>query len=134
MIGALGNIAFVATAETLRTFSEFQRSSAGRWAKHERLGKKPLTQFLGPGLDTVSFTMRFDASYGINPRKEMDALSDLERSGKAMALTVGGKGVGVSLWGITSLSQSWDVIDNKGNVLVGTARISLEEYIAEADA
>jgi hypothetical protein len=78
--------------------------------------------------------MRFDASYGINPRKEMDALSDLERSGKAMALTVGGKGVGVSLWGITSLSQSWDVIDNKGNVLVGTARISLEEYIAEADA
>jgi phage protein U len=129
MIGALGDVVFVATAETIKTFTEFTRSSAGRWAKHERIGAKPLSQFVGPGLDTISFTMRFDARFGLNPRSEMDALLELERSGTAMALTIGGKDLGVGLWVITSLEQSYDVVDNQGNVLIGSAKISLEEYV-----
>lgn len=128
-IGALGDIVFIATAETIRTFSDFNRSSASRWAAHEVLGKKPKSQWIGPGLDTISFTMRFDVRYGINPRKELDRLTDLERSGKAMPLTIGGKGVGVALWVIKSLDQSWDTIDSRGNILTGTANISLEEYV-----
>lgn len=134
MIGSLGNIAFVVTQKTVRTFTDFQRTASGRWAQHERLGQKPLSQFLGPGLDTVSFSMLFDASYGIKPRKEMDNLTRLERSGRAMALTIGGEAVGVSLWVITSLSQSWDVVEGHGKVMRGTAKITLQEYIAEADA
>ncbi|WP_217562799.1 phage tail protein [Paenibacillus sp. GbtcB18] len=129
MIGALGDIVFIATAETLRTFDEFKRSSASRWGKHEILGKKPKTQWVGPGLDTISFVMRFDVRYGVNPRKELDKLVATERSGKAMSLTIGGKGLGVGLWIITSLEQSWGTIDNQGNVLTATANISLEEYV-----
>ncbi|MEF3312607.1 phage tail protein [Paenibacillus sp. GYB004] len=129
MIGSFGPIVFIATADTIRTFDEFSRSSAGRWAKHEIIGRKPLTQFIGPGLDTISFSMRFDAQYGLNPRKEMDALIELERSGTAAALTIGGKGLGVGMWIITSLEQTYDHLDNLGNVLVGTANISLEEYV-----
>lgn len=129
MIGAFGKIAFIATPEILRTFSDFTRNSAGRWGKHDRVGTQPLQQFIGPGLDTISFTMRFDVFYGLNPRKEVDELVRLERSGKAQALTIGGLPVGVNLWIITSMQQTWDVIDNFGNVLVGTARITLEEYV-----
>jgi phage protein U len=130
MIGSLGPVVFVATEKTLRTFDEFTRTSAGRWSKHEVLGKKPLTQWIGPGLDTISFTMRFDARFGLNPRKELDALVELEREGKAMALTIGGKGLGVNLWVITSLEQNWEVVGGKGELLVATANISLEEYVA----
>ncbi|MBA2943219.1 phage tail protein [Paenibacillus sp. CGMCC 1.16610] len=129
MIGALGPVVFVASAETLRTFSDFTRSSAGRWAKHDVFMQKPKTQFLGPGLDTISFTMQFNASLGINPRKELDKLVELERSGTAMALTIGGKGLGVGLWIITTLSQTWGSIDNEGNVLTASANLSLEEYV-----
>lgn len=128
-IGYLGDVVFVVSEKTLRTFNEFTRSSASRWAKHEVLGKKPLTQWIGPGLDTVSFTMRFDARYGINPRKELDRLTTLEREGKALPLEIGGKGVGVGLWVITSLEQSWSNIDHIGNILVAMANISLEEYV-----
>ncbi|GKS14796.1 hypothetical protein YDYSY3_57960 [Paenibacillus chitinolyticus] len=129
MIGALGDIVFIATAETLRTFDEFKRSSASRWGKHEILGKKPKTQWVGPGLDTISFSMRFDVRYGVNPRVELDKFVAIERDGKALPLTIGGKGLGVGLWIITSLEQSWGTIDNRGNVLTATANISLEEYV-----
>ncbi|GKS13304.1 phage tail protein [Paenibacillus chitinolyticus] len=129
MIGTLGDIVFIATADTIRTFDDFKRSSSSRWAKHEILGKKARTQWIGPGLDTISFTMRFDLRYGINPRKELDKLVETERSGKAMSLTIGGKGLGVAFWVITSLEQSWDKVDNRGNILLASASVSLEEYV-----
>lgn len=127
-IGSLGPIIYTVSMDQLRTFNEFNRSSSGRWAKHEILGKKPLSQRVGPGLDTISFTMRFDASMGVNPRKELDNLVELERKGKAMPLVIGGKALGVNLWVITSLEQNWIKIDNRGNLLLATANISLEEY------
>lgn len=90
-IGNLGPIVFVVSPEAIRTFQEFTRASAGRWAKHEIIGQKPKTQFLGPGLDTISFTMWFDARYGLNPRKELDKLTEIDRAGKALPLIVGKK-------------------------------------------
>lgn len=125
----MGSVVFVVNPKTIRTFNDLTRSSAGRWANHEVIGKKPLSQFLGPGLDTVSFTMRLDVRYGINPRKELDALVELERAGKAMPLIIGGKALGVGLWKITSLEQNWSSVDNRGNVLAATVNIALEEYV-----
>lgn len=128
-IGSLGSIVFSVGPDAIRTFNDFTRSSAGRWANHEVLGKKPLSQFIGPGLDTVSFTVRLDVRYGINPRKELDALVELERAGKAMPLIIGGKGVGVNKFKITSLEQTWTDIDNKGNLLRADITVNLEEYV-----
>ena len=129
MIGSLGPVVFVVSADTIRTFTDFKRSSAGRYARHEVLDLKPKTQFIGPGLDTVSFRMRFDVRYGINPRKELDQLTEIDRKGKAMPLVIGGKGAGVGLWVITGLEQSWEEIDAKGNILSATVDITLEEYV-----
>lgn len=128
-LGSLGPVVFVATPETMRTFQNFTRSGASRYADHEILGKKPKTQWVGPGLDTITFTMVFDAFYGLNPRKELNQLVEIERAGKAMPLAVGGVGIGVYMWVITSLEQTWDVIDNQGYVLKATANISLKEYV-----
>jgi len=129
MIGALGNVVFVASADTIRTFEDFSRSSAGRWAKHEIIGQKPKSEYIGPDLDTISFKMRFDVMYGMNPRKEMDALLELARSGKAVPLVIGGKGLGVNKWVVKSVDQEWVRVDNRGNVLVGIANVTLEEYV-----
>lgn len=130
-IGSFGPVVFVVSREATRTFDELRRTASSRWAKHELIGKKPLTQYIGPGLDTVSFTMRFLASARINPRKEMDALIKLERSGKAVPLIIGGKGMGTGLWIITGLDLGYEKIDARGNVIVGSASISLEEYVVK---
>lgn len=129
MIGSFGDMVFIATHETVRTFDEFIRRNAGRWAKHEVLNKKPLSQYLGPGLDTISFTMLFDIRFGLNPREELDRLVVMEREGTAAPLTIGGKGVGMGLFVITTLEQQWNQVDRDGTILSATVNISLEEYI-----
>lgn len=129
MIGALGDVVFVVSADTIRTFEDFSRSTASRWAKHEIIGRKPKLEYIGPDTDTISFKMRFDVAYGMNPRKEMDALLELARSGKAVPLVIGGKGLGVNKWVVKSVTQNWVHVDNRGNVLVGVAEVTLEEYV-----
>jgi hypothetical protein len=129
MIGALGDVVFVVSADTIRTFEDLSRSTASRWAKHEIIGRKPKLEYIGPDTDTISFKMRFDVAYGMNPRKEMEALLELARSGKAVPLVIGGKGLGVNKWVVKSVTQNWVHVDNRGNVLVGVAEVTLEEYV-----
>lgn len=128
-IGNLGPVVFVVSEGAIRTIDNFSRSSAGRWAQHDIIGKKPKKEWLGPGVDSVSFEVIFDARFGLNPRKEVDKLTALERDGKAMPLVIGRKSVGVALWVITDLSIDWTVLDSMGNLVNAVARITLEEYI-----
>ena len=128
MIGAFGEVNFLVSNEKIRTFDDFVRTCAGRWAEHAVIGKKPLSQFVGPGLDTVSFTMRFSVFNGLNPRVEMDRLVTIERSGKPYTLTIGSKGLGTYKWTISSLRENLINVDNQGNVLIADIEIELKEY------
>lgn len=129
MIGTFGPIVFIASDDVIKTFNSFNRTEQGRWAKHDVIGRKPVSEFLGPDLGTISFRMRFDVSYGMNPRKEMDNLVTMVRDGKAYPLIIGGKGLGVSKWSLQSVSQDWKYFDNRGNLLIGEVTVSLEEYV-----
>lgn len=120
---------FEVSADKIRTFDGFTRESSDRWAAHEVIGQKPLSEFSGPGLDKVSFTMRLDAQYGINPRVEMENLLEMSRSGQVARLVIGGKPLGVDRWKITGLLQKWKVTDNQGNLLVAELDVTLEEYV-----
>ncbi len=128
-IGSYGDIAFVVTPKVIRSFNEFVRTLSTRWGDHEVMLRKPKSQFLGPGLDTVTFSMYFAAWHGTKPRKEMDKLVEWMRKGKAGYLTIGGKKIGVGRWVITDMTQNWTFIDSKGNVLAGTVNLTLKEYV-----
>ena len=74
--------------------------------------------------------MRFDVQYGMNPRAELDNLLIMSRTGQAEILIIGGKPLGVDKWALTELKQGWSTVDNRGNLLVGTAEVTLKEYIS----
>ncbi|SMF88140.1 hypothetical protein SAMN05661091_4135 [Paenibacillus uliginis N3/975] len=131
-LGALGDIVFISSFKTpikVRTFQDFQRDSSARWGTNEIHLQKPRSQFLGPGLDTITFTMSFDVSLGMNPRKEMEKLLKYERDGKVLLLQIGGKALGQGKWKIMSLGQSWERIDRDGNLLKSSLSVTLEEYV-----
>jgi phage protein U len=128
MIGTFGPIVFVASADLLNTFNSFSRKEQGRWAKHDVVLKKPVSEFLGPDLGTISFNMRFDVSYGMNPRKELDKLVTMAR-GEVHPLIIGGRALGFNKWSLQSVSENWTRIDNRGNVLVADISVELEEYV-----
>ncbi|ABO49752.1 conserved hypothetical protein [Desulforamulus reducens MI-1] len=128
MIGVFGDVVFEVSSRRIRTFDDFSRSITSRWEDHNIVGRKPMPEFVGPTLDTVSFSMRFDAHFGVNPRSEMDKLLIMCRSGEAETLIIGGKPLGVYKWVITDVKQSWSVVDNKGNVIIGVVDVTLKEY------
>ncbi|MEK3784686.1 phage tail protein [Paenibacillus sp. FSL R5-0810] len=131
-LGALGDVVFISSFRTpikVRTFRDFQRDSSARWGTNEIHLQKPRSQFMGPGLDTISFTMQFDARLGMNPRKEAEKLLDYQREGKVLLLQIGGKPLGQGKWKITNLTQSWEDIDREGNLLKAGLSVTLEEYV-----
>ncbi|MDY7990692.1 phage tail protein [Paenibacillus polymyxa] len=128
-LATLGDIVFIVTHYKIRTFSEFKRTTNDRWGANEIIGKKPRSQYLGPGLDSIDLTVRVDASYGMNPREEVEKLVEYSRKGKVMPFIIGKKGLGVKWWKITGLTQNWENVNNKGQLVVATYNLTLEEYV-----
>ena len=54
MIGYFGDVIFETSDSRILNFSEFKLESASRFATHDVIGKKPKTEFIGPGLNTVT--------------------------------------------------------------------------------
>lgn len=129
VIGTFGDVVFIASADQIRTFDDFSRSTAARWALHDIYQGHPKAEYLGPGQDTVSFSMRFDVRYGMNPRSEMTKLLIMCREGRAETLIIGGLPMGVNKWYVDAITQDWTYFDGAGRLLVGMANLTLKEYV-----
>ncbi|TVX93053.1 phage tail protein [Paenibacillus agilis] len=128
MIGAFGEVNFLVTNEKIRTYDDFVRTCSPRWADHEVIGKKPVSQFIGPGLDEISFSMSFRLSLGIDPRYEIDRLVNMQRSGKPFVLTIGKKAIGTYKWVLVGFEEKHVAVSNKGLILSADVSVRLKEY------
>ncbi len=58
---AIGNfgrlIVFETSDQRILNFDSWQRTVSGNWASHDRIGKKPKSEFLNPNLQTVQFNI-----------------------------------------------------------------------------
>lgn len=129
MIGSLGFIVFETSRERIRTFHDLKRSGNARWATHEIMGQKPVLEFLGPGAEQISLTMRFDITLGVKPADMLTTLRATRDVGLATPFILGGKPVSDNLWVIESINESWQHIDNQGRLLVAEAEVVLLEYV-----
>ena len=132
-LGSLGDVVFEVSSSTVRTIDNLAHNTKARLAKHDIIGKKPVMEFLGPDGDEVSFDMRFSIYLGINPKEEADKLRKMCEKGEAMELIMGNQPIGAGKWVIESVSESVDAIDNLGNILVSTVKVSLKEYPEEVE-
>lgn len=128
VIGALGDIVFSVSRETVKTFSDMKWDSSAKYATHERHLKDVLLEFTGTDADTISFSVYFSAFLGVNPIQEIAKLLDAERNGKVMRLVIGTKAYGKNKWVIEKTSKDLDRFDSNGNLLVAKVAISLKAY------
>lgn len=128
VIGALGDIVFSVSRESIKTFSDMKWESSAKYATHERHLKDVLLEFTGMDADTISFSIYFSAFLGVNPIQEITKLLEAERSGKVMRLVIGNKAYGKNKWVIEKVSKDLDKFDNKGNLIIAKVSISLKEY------
>lgn len=129
IVGYLNDIPFVASRFIVRTFSGFSRDGEGRWEEHALIGQKPVLEFVGPGTESISFSMMLRGDQGIDPITEIEKLAALRDSGTPFPLVIGDKPVGEHFWVLKSLSHEVTFWDKQGNAVSINASVTLSEYV-----
>lgn len=128
-IGNFGKlITFEVSSEKMLALKDLKRTVAGRWKKHEIVGAAPRSEFQGPDLDETTVTAILSAEHGVKPRATIERLEAAARSGEVDYLIIGGKRVGTGKVYISSISEEWDTIWNKGELVKATINITFAEY------
>lgn len=128
-IGTLGEVVFTVSYDLVRTFQDYKRNSSARLQAHEIIGKKPVTEFLGPGLDSISFAIDLSAFKGVNPKEEAEKLRKIMQNGEYVNLVIAGSPVSNNKWVIESINESVSARDGKGNIIRAKVDITIHEYI-----
>lgn len=126
LLGRYGSLNFYCSADSVLTFTELQREHAGRWARHDVLYKKPVLEFIGPDLASVSLKVRFDATLGFSPIWGLAKLKRMQENRIHKYLIVGGEFMGKYI--LESVSEERKHFTGKGVCFIAEATLNLVEY------
>ena len=128
-VGYFGKlITFEVSSNKMLALSDFKRTVVGRWKKHEIIGAAPRPEFQGPDSDETTVTAILSAEHGVKPRATIERLESAVRSGEVDYLIIGGKRVGSGKVYISSISEEWDTIWSRGELVKATINITFAEY------
>ena len=127
-IGTFGSLAFHVSAKTVKTFNDMNWDFSASYATHDRHIKADLLEFLGPDLDTISFSMLFSVFLGTKPLDEIKKLRKMVKEGKAERLVLGGKVYGDYKWVAQQCTTEMKQFDGKGNLWAAKVKVTLKEY------
>lgn len=130
IIGALGTkVIFEVSADKVMTFNDLKKDVSGNWGTHNIISQKAKSEFLGANLQTISFTIHLNAMLGVRPAQVIDTLEKMVENGEHEVLSIGCKKIGKYTWKVTSISETYNTILNKGEILSASVDLSLEEYV-----
>lgn len=127
-IGSFGDVAFKVSTKTVETFDGMAWESSAKYATHDRHIQADLLEYLGPELDTISFSMTLSACLGVGPWKEVTKLRKMARKGQVHRLVIGGKVYGSHKWAIEKCSIEMRRFDGQGRLMEAEAKLTLKEY------
>ena len=127
-IGYMGDIVFVVSPDYMITPMYYERESAGRWTEHDLLMRKPVSQFGGPGLEKLSFSIILDAAHGIDVAEQLKKLRVMRDTGAVFPLIIGGKPVTQSYWRLDSIKEAGHYWTADGRLIQCTPALTLTEY------
>lgn len=110
------------------SFKNMKRSSSGRWATHNIIGKRPKTEFLGPAMDKISMDVILDVNMGVNPRGTMKEFRIACKNGEVHYLYIGGRKVCKNKMAISEVSEVWEEIWNKGELARAVISVTFSEH------
>ena len=128
-IGCLGKFIVFEVGEKALTFDNMKRTVSGRWAAHERIGRRPTMEYLGPGQETASLDITISRNLGVNPYDVKAQIEIAAASGEPFRFVIGGRNVGANLWIIESVSESWSEVVKDGELWSCSCSLTLKEYV-----
>ena len=110
-------------------FNDLNHSVGSAWATHSRIGLKDQAEYLRPNLQKLSFTITLDANLGVRPRATLELLERHAELGSVFPFVVGGRRIGRHSWRMTEVSESWENILNRGELVQAKVNVTMEEYV-----
>ena len=123
-LGALGDVVFSVSADTVETFNNLKLTESASYQQHKVHGAKAVIEFTGFNAAQFSFEMILSAFLGVNPRDEYDKLKTMMESKQGYSLTLGGDMYG-KLWVITSLNTSFEHMYQDGTPITLKVQIAI---------
>ena len=127
-IGSFGDLVFSVSDRTVKTFDGMSWDFSADYATHDRHIKADLLEYMGPGIEGISFSMVLSAFLGVNPLKEIKKLREMVKEGHAERLVIGGKVYGSYKWVMQKGTVDFQRFDNKGNLWAAKIKVTLKEY------
>lgn len=127
-IGYMGDIVFVVSENYMITPTNYGRESSARWAEHNLLLRKPVSQFGGPGLEKLSFDIILDSDHGIGPEKQLKKLRKMRDTGAVFPLVIGGRPVTQNYWRLDALKEGNCYWTPSGQLQQCIVNLQLTEY------
>lgn len=127
-VGSFGDLVFSVSDKTVRTFDSMSWEFSADYATHDRHIKADLLEYIGPSIETISFSMVFSVFLGVNPLKEIRRLHNMVQSGYAQRLIIGGNVYGTYKWVMQKGTVDLRRFDRQGELWAATAKVTLKEY------
>ena len=110
------------------TPKDFEREGGSRWHDHKLLHKKPVSQFAGPDLEKVKFSIILSAMHGINPEFQLKRLREIRDDGILLPLVINYQPITNNFWRLDSLREGKNYFSGSGNLIRSEADLTLTEY------
>ena len=127
-IGSFGDLTFKVSDKFVRTFDGMSWDFSAKYATHDRHIKADMLEYMGPNIETISFSMVLSVFLGVTPLKQIKKLRKMIRKGYARRLVIGGKVYGSYKWVMESGSVEMQRFDKKGNLWAAKIKVTLKEY------
>lgn len=124
-IGNWGSIVkFQTSDKRILTLNKLKYSTAVRIQKHNMINGWPIVEFVGPDLQSTTFTIELNALLGVKPRKVEDKLWYSLVDGVTAPLVLGGRNVCARAM-LTNMSAAYNIILKKGEVMSMTIDLTM---------
>lgn len=127
-IGSFGDLIFKVSDKQVRTFDAMNWEFSAKYATHDRHIKADLIEYMGPEIETISFSMVLSVFLGVNPLNQIKKMREMVRKGYAQRLVVGGKVYGSYKWVMEKDSAELQKFDKHGNLWAAKVKVTLKEY------
>lgn len=132
IVGMFGTVMFTTGSRLTQTFFDLRKHYPARYAHHAVHLQKPVTEFTGPELAEVEFSMNLSTRWGLNPQIMLAQLHRYHDSGQAAVLFVGGQlfSSGLGLFILTELDEQHKYFSRMGIVIGVEVAVKMKEYQA----
>lgn len=125
VLGFFGKVPFTCSSEQVATFQNLQIQRQSRYATHDVLGQKPVHEYVGPSLTTMSFKIQLRSYLNSSPSAYLPLLKDMLESGEAHRLLLGPKYYGKYI--LTGFSEDQKHFNGIGLCIAADVSLQLEE-------